>query len=51
MDNQLPRLLALTIDKYRLTHPQLTAMEVLTALELIRFKLTEDLIREKHRWG
>lgn len=49
MDKQLSRHLAQAIDEWRLTHHNLEVMEVLRALELIRYKLTEDLIKARQR--
>ena len=38
--------IAETIDRWRKDHPDLMVSEILAALEEIRFKLTEGIIRE-----
>lgn len=48
MDSHLARHLARAIAEWHGTHP-LDTMEVLKALELIRFKLTEDLIKARQK--
>lgn len=45
----LANFLATCVDKWREHHPELTCMEILTALELIRFKLTEAMIRSDEK--